>query len=206
VLAANLETAVNAFWDARPTAGDRVVVIGAGVVGLLVAWLCRQVPGARVTAVDPDDSRRAAAQGLGVPFATRPPAGADADLVVHASGTSDGLSAALAAAGVEGTVLELSWYGSRAVAAPLGEAFHSRRLTLRSSQVGRIPPARAPRWTYARRMALALELLKDPALDLLISGESEFDALPDVMARLARDGAGVLCHRVRYPYPQRSQT
>ena len=121
--------------------------------------------------------------------------------MVHASGQPDGLAAALDVAGVEATVLELSWYGSRPVPVPLGEAFHSRRLTLRSSQVGRIPTERAPRWSYARRMALALGLLKDPVLDGLITGESSFDALPEVMAELARDGHGVLCHRIRYPKP-----
>lgn len=201
VLAANLETAVNAVWDARPTVGDRVLVIGAGVVGLLVAWLCRQVPGTRVTAVDPDRSRAAAAAGLDVELAERVPAAAEADLVVHASGRPEGLAAALEAAALEATVLELSWYGDRAVPVALGEAFHSRRITLKSSQVGRIPPAQAPRWTHGRRMALVLELLREPQLDLLITGESDFAALPEVMARLANDGRGVLCHRIRYPQP-----
>lgn len=199
VLASNLETAVNAVWDARPTAGDRVLVIGAGVVGLLVAWLCRQVPGTRVTAVDPDRSRAAAAAGLGVELVERAPADARADLVVHASGRPEGLAAALEAAALEATVLELSWYGDRVVPVALGEAFHSRRITLKSSQVGRIPPERAPRWTPKRRMALALELLRAPQLDLLITGESDFAALPEVMAGLAHDGHGVLCHRIRYP-------
>jgi 2-desacetyl-2-hydroxyethyl bacteriochlorophyllide A dehydrogenase len=198
VLAANMETAVNAVWDAGPTAGDTIVVIGAGVVGLLVAWLCSRTAGARVTVVDPDASRAAVAEGLGLAFATAAPAGAEADLVVHASGQPEGLAAALDVAGVEATVVELSWYGTRSVALPLGEAFHSRRLTLRSSQVGRIAPERAPRWTHGRRLALALELLRDPRLDLLITGESQFEALPEVMARLARDSAGVLCHRIRY--------
>jgi threonine dehydrogenase-like Zn-dependent dehydrogenase len=198
VLAANMETAVNAVWDAAPMAGDTIVVIGGGVVGLLVAFLCARTPGARVTVVDPDRSRAPVAEGLGFAFAERAPAGAEADLVVHASGRPEGLAAALEIAGVEATIVELSWYGTRAVPLLLGEAFHSRRLTLRSSQVGRIPPARAPRWTHHRRMALALELLRDPRLDLLVTGESRFDELPAVMDRLARDAAGVLCHRIRY--------
>ena len=201
VLAANMETAVNALWDARPSVGDRVVVIGGGVVGMLAGWLCGQVPGTRVTLVDPDRSREPVATGLGLAYASEPPAGADADLVVHASGAPAGLAAALSVAGVEATVLELSWYGSRSVPLPLGEAFHSRRLTIRSSQVGRMPPERAPRWTYADRLRVALELLGDARLDLLVTGESDFDQLPETMARLAQDGAGVLCHRVRYPRP-----
>jgi threonine dehydrogenase-like Zn-dependent dehydrogenase len=198
VLAANMETAVNGVWDARPGPGDRVVVVGGGVVGCLVARLCGALPGARVTLVDPDTSRAPVAEALGVAWAPEPPADADADLVVHASGHPDGLVDALAAAGPGATVLELSWFGSRDVTLPLGEAFHSRRLTIRSSQVVRIPPDRTPRWTHARRMALALELLADPALDVLITGECAFDELPATMARLAADGAGTLCHRVRY--------
>ena len=199
VLAANMETAVNIAWDAGPVPGDRVVVIGAGVVGLLAAWLCRQVPAAAVTVVDVNPSRATAARALGLAFAVNAPATGDADLVIHASGHPDGLRAALASAGVEGTVVEASWYGAQPVPLPLGEAFHARRLTIRSSQVGRIPPARAPRWSHGRRLRLALELLRAGALDALISGESEFTDLPAVLARLSRDPRAALCHRVRYP-------
>ena len=199
VLAANMETAVNIAWDARPAPGDRIVVIGAGVVGLLAAWLCRQVPAAAVTVVDVNPARETAARALGLAFASQPPAGGDADLVIHASGHPDGLRAALESAGVEGTIVEASWYGSRSVPLPLGEAFHARRLTIRSSQVGRIPPARASRWSHARRLRLALELLRAGALDALISGESDFAELPGVLARLSRDPAAALCHRIRYP-------
>ena len=199
VLAANMETAVNALWDARPAVGDRIVVVGAGVVGLLVAWLCRGVPGASVSVVDVDPSREPVARELGLAFLDRPPHEAGADLVVHASGNPEGLASALSIAGEEAEVVELSWYGQRPVALPLGEAFHSRRLTVRSSQVGRVPPRRAPRWSRERRLDLALGLLREPLLDLLISGESDFEELPDVMERLSRDGGGVLCHRIRYP-------
>ena len=201
VLGANMETALNAVWDARPSVGDRIVVIGAGVVGLLVAWLCRQIPAARVSVVDVDPSREEVARALELDFADRAPAGADADVVFHASGNPDGLEAALSVAGVESTVIELSWYGTRSVPLPLGEAFHSRRLTLRSSQVGRIPADRAARWDHSRRLAVALGLLRDERLDILISGESEFEGLPEVMGRLAEDGRGVLCHRIRYAQP-----
>jgi 2-desacetyl-2-hydroxyethyl bacteriochlorophyllide A dehydrogenase len=199
VLAANVETALNAVWDARPSAGDRIVVVGGGVVGLLVAWLCRQIPATQVTLVDVDPSRADVAEGLGLEFVLGVPDGADADFVFHASGNPEGLVAALGAAGVEATVVELSWYGTRSVPLPLGEAFHSRRLTLRSSQVGRIPLDRAARWDHARRLDVALDLLRDERLDLLISGESDFEELPEVMARLAEDRPGPLCHRIRYP-------
>lgn len=198
VLAANMETALNALWDGRPAAGDRVVVVGAGVVGLLVAGLCTRLTGCEVLAYDVDAGRADVAAALGVRFMTEPPVGADADLIFHASGHEDGLRTALDAAGVEATIIELSWYGTRMVSLPLGEAFHSRRLTIKSSQVGRIPPHQAPRWTHRRRLAKALELLLDPSLDTLISGESDFRTLPETMAKLSSDPAGALCHRIRY--------
>ncbi len=198
VLAANMETAVNVMWDARPAVGDRVVVVGGGVVGLLCARLCRGVPGVALTLVDPNPARAPVAEALEVPFRTTAPDGADADLVIHASGHPDGLTAALAVAGVEGTIVEASWYGDRPVPLPLGEAFHARRLTVRSSQVGRLPPARTPRWDHARRLALAMTFLDDPRLDALITGEDRFEELPAVMARVSRAPGDTLCHRIRY--------
>jgi len=200
VLAANMETAVNVLWDARPLVGDRIVVIGAGVVGLLVAWLCGKIPGAAVTVVDINPAREVIAQELGLSFRTEAPPHANADLVIHASGQAEGLASALATAGIEATIVEASWYGTRPVVLPLGEDFHSRRLTLRSSQVGRLPPDRASRWNPQRRMTLALDLLRDPQLDTLISAESAFEDLPDVLARLSHDPAGALCHRIRYTH------
>jgi len=198
VLAANMETAVNALWDGAPRVGDRVAVVGGGVVGLLVAWLASRLPGAQVQLVDINPSRAAVAQALGIPFAGPAQANADADLVIHASGHPDGLATALGLAAFEATVLEMSWYGARAVAAPLGEAFHSRRLTLRSSQVGHIATAQRARWSHARRMALALALLREPALDALVSDAAPFDALPAVLARLAGGAPEVLCQRIDY--------
>lgn len=198
VLAANMETAVNVVWDARPVAGDRIIVVGAGVVGLLVAWLCRHTAGTTVTIVDINPLRERTATALGVPFSTTIPDAADADLIVHASGQPEGLANALAAAGLESTIVDASWYGSRLATLPLGEAFHSRRLTIKSSQVGRVPPDRASRWTSKRRLALALSLLGDSCLDALISGESAFEDLPSALAAVCRDPGPVLCHRIRY--------
>lgn len=198
VLAANLETAINGVWDAQPSVGDQVVVIGAGVVGCLVAWLVGRMPGTDVTLIDVRQKRSDVADRLGVGFAIPDFAPTDADVVVHASGSPEGLALGLRLAAFEATVLELSWYGDRTVTLPLGEAFHARRLTLRSSQVGQVATPQRPRWSHRRRMALALNLLKDPVLDILFSGESAFDELPSVMPTLALGDRDVLCHRIRY--------
>jgi NADPH:quinone reductase-like Zn-dependent oxidoreductase len=197
-LAANMETAVNGIWDGAPGPGDRIAVIGAGVVGCLVAALAAKMPGADVELIDVDPNREPIAAALGCRFATSENASPEADLVIHASGSPAGLAAALQIAGFEATVLEMSWYGSRTVPLLLGGPFHSRRLSLRSSQVGAVPPGRSPRWSHRRRLTLALSLLRDPAFDKLLSGETEFSALPDLMPRLAASSAGVLGHTLRY--------
>lgn len=197
-LAANIETAVNALWDAAPGLGDRIAVIGAGVVGCLTAALAARLPGVVVELIDVDPRRETVATALGCRFATPPSARTEADLVIHASGTPEGLATALTIAGFEATVLEMSWYGTRIVPLPLGGAFHSRRLTLRSSQVGALPAVRRGRWSRRRRLELALSLLRNPIFDLLLSGESEFAHLPELMPRLATSPTGVLCHTLRY--------
>ncbi|WP_439946873.1 zinc-dependent alcohol dehydrogenase [Streptomyces sp. BBFR109] len=198
VLAGTVETAVNALWDAAPLVGDRIAVVGGGMVGCSVAALLARFPGVRVQLVDADPARAAVAEALGVGFATPGDALDGCDLVVHASATEQGLARSLELLTAEGTVLELSWYGDRTVSLPLGEAFHSRRLVIRSSQVGTVSPARRGNRGYADRLALALDLLADPTLDALITGECAFEELPEVMPRLASGAIPALCHRVRY--------
>ncbi|GAA4057274.1 zinc-binding alcohol dehydrogenase [Streptomyces shaanxiensis] len=198
VLAGTVETAVNALWDAAPLVGDRIAVVGGGMVGCSVAALLARFPGVRLQLVDADPRRAAVAEALGIGFASPEKALGDCDLVVHASATEQGLTRSLELLTAEGTVLELSWYGDRQVALPLGEAFHSRRLVIRSSQVGTVSPARRASRTYADRLALALELLADPALDALITGESAFAELPELMPKLTSGEIPALCHRVRY--------
>ncbi|MFF3985962.1 zinc-binding alcohol dehydrogenase [Streptomyces sp. NPDC001797] len=198
VLAGTVETAVNALWDAAPLLGDRIAVIGGGMVGCSVAALLARFPGVRLQLVDADPARAKTAEALGVDFAAPGDALGECDLVVHASATEQGLTRALELLAPEGTVLDLSWYGDRRIALPLGEAFHSRRLTVRSSQVGTVSPAARAGRTYADRLTLALDLLADPALDALITGESAFEELPEVLPRLASGELPALCHRVRY--------
>jgi threonine dehydrogenase-like Zn-dependent dehydrogenase len=198
VLAGTVETAVNALWDAAPLLGDRVTVVGAGMVGCCVAALLARFPGARVQLVDTDPGRAAVAGMLGVEFAQPADAAEGRDLVVHASTTSAGLQRSLDLLATDGTVIELSWYGDKAVSLSLGGSFHTRRLSIRGSQVGLVSPARRASRTPADRLALALDLLRDPAFDALITGESRFEQLPEVLADLAAGTLPALCHLITY--------
>ncbi|TDT95473.1 hypothetical protein EDD99_7304 [Streptomyces sp. 846.5] len=198
VLAGAVETALNALWDAPPRIGDRIAVVGGGMVGCSVAALLARFPGVRAQLVDIDEGRAETAAVLGVPFVRPADADTGCDLVFHASGTEQGLRRSLELLAPEGTVVDLSWYGDQPVTLPLGEYFHSGRLTLRSSQVGAVPPDRRARFTTSARLALALDLLRDPRFDTLITSESEFEELPQVMAEIAGGRRPGLCHRVRY--------
>jgi threonine dehydrogenase-like Zn-dependent dehydrogenase len=198
VLAANMETALNALWDSGAGPGDRILVVGAGVVGLLVGYLAARMPGTEVMMVDIDLSRSAPARQLGCAFQKPLDAAVEADVVFHASATAPGLACALACAGAEATIVEMSWYGDAPVTAPLGLDFHSRRLQLVSSQVGQVAPSRRPRWTHRRRLEKALSLLADDRLDALITEEVAFADLAGALPRLLAPGAGGLAAAVHY--------
>jgi 2-desacetyl-2-hydroxyethyl bacteriochlorophyllide A dehydrogenase len=198
VLAGTVETAVNALWDAAPLVGDRVTVVGAGMVGCCVARLLRRFPGIRVALVDVDPAREETAAALDVEFALPDEADGGRDLVFHTSGTSAGLQRSLELLTSEGTVVDLSWYGDEQVHLSLGGAFHSGRLAIRSSQVGMVAPARRGSRTPADRLGLALDLLRDPAFDAILTGSSPFTELPQVMARLAEGELPALCHTITY--------
>jgi len=199
VLAANMETALNAVWDAAPGPADRIAVVGAGVVGSLVAYLCGRFPAAEVTLVDINPARAELAKTLGVGFARPESAKGHCDLVVHASGNPAGLGTALALAGEEATVLEMSWYGDAPVTAPLGGPFHSRRLRLISSQVGQIAPSHRPRWSHGRRLAAALALLTDARLDALLAPPVLFQDLAQRLPEILDARNGILCQLIAYP-------
>ena len=198
VLAANLETAVNGIWDAAPRVGDRIAVVGAGTVGCLVAWLACGLRGAEVELIDIDPRKARAATALGVPFAAPDRAAREVDLAIDASGAGAGLQLALELGGFEAKIVALSWFGSDPVSLPLGEAFHSKRLRLIASQVAHIAGSQRSRWDHARRMDLVMRLLASDELDALITGESPFAELPDVMAKIAGGDDGSLCHRISY--------
>ena len=201
-LAANMETALNALWDSGAGPVDKIVVIGAGVVGLLVAALCAGLPGADVTVVDIHPSRGKIAASLGAKFVAAADFAAlgeqDADIVFHASASAQGLALALGCAGLEAKIVEMSWYGDAAVAAPLGGAFHAKRLRLISSQVGQVSPSRRPRWNFARRLDKALELLADARFDALITDEVAFEDAPRELPRILAPGAKGLATALRY--------
>jgi NADPH:quinone reductase-like Zn-dependent oxidoreductase len=199
VLAANMETALNAVWDAAAGPGDRVAVVGGGVVGSLVAWLCGRMPGTQTTLVDIEPARAGIARTLGVGFALPAGAPTECDVVFHTSGSSDGLATALRLAGDEATVVEMSWYGAGETAVALGGAFHSRRLRLVSSQVGRVAPSHRTRWTHRRRLAAALDLLADPALDVLLAPSVPFHELPLRLPAILGPASGGLCPLIHYP-------
>jgi NADPH:quinone reductase-like Zn-dependent oxidoreductase len=199
VLAANMETALNALWDGAPGPADRIAIVGGGVVGLLVAYLCGRLPGADVTLVDILPGRAGLARAIGARFAAPEAAPRDCDLVFHASGKGEGLRLALTLAGEEASIIELSWHGSADVSVPLGETFHSRRLRLISSQVGKVAPSRRPRWSRERRLAAALALLKAPALDALLAPPVCFTELPAKLAAVFDPNAELVCQVIRYP-------
>lgn len=198
VLAANMETALNILWDAAPLAGERAMVVGAGIVGLLTAFLLARLPALELTVIDRDPGRRAAAAALGLPFATPEEAKAGQELIVHASGNPAGLAFALDRAAPEARILEASWYGEAPSTLPLGGAFHSQRLSIIGTQVGQIGGAMRGRRSYAQRLAAAIALLDDPRLDALLDGPTRFDDLPAAMPAILGT-PGALCHVVTYP-------
>lgn len=197
VLAANMETALNIIWDAHILPGDRVVVFGAGVVGALVAFIATRIIGTDVVLVDHNTARRTLAEKLGVAFVESGTLDGEFDVLINASAAAEALAAALDHAAFEARIVEASWYGDNQVTLPLGSAFHSRRLSLISSQVGALPPERRGRWSFARRLSKALELLNDDRLDALISGETAFENIVAAYPKIIADPA-TLCHRIRY--------
>ena len=196
VLAGAVETAVNVLWDAAPLVGDRITVVGAGMIGFAVALVARGIPGVDVMVVDVDRSKAAVCERLGVRYAHPGVAAAERDLVVDASGSEGGLQFALEAVATEGEIIVASWFGDRPVRLELGRDFHSRRLTIRSSQVGMVSPRRRGSRTTTDRLALALRLLRDPAFDALLTDDSSWRDLPAVMAAVSDGSSPGLCHTI----------
>ncbi|MGI9523541.1 MAG: zinc-dependent alcohol dehydrogenase [Hyphomicrobiaceae bacterium] len=185
-LAANMETALNALWDAGVQPGSDIAVVGGGVVGLLTAHLAARMPGVIVTLVDNNPLRSAIAEDLGLRFVLPGDLPRDCDVVFHTSASGGGLDTAIACAGIEATVLEMSWYGDRAISAHLGGPLHSKRLRLVASQVGRVAPTMRSRWSLRRRLDKAISLLDDSRLDCIVASDLPFanaaEMFPKVLA------------------------
>jgi threonine dehydrogenase-like Zn-dependent dehydrogenase len=199
VLAANMETALNATWDADPVPSGPIAVVGTGVVGALVGFLCARVKGAGVTLIDINPKREELARALGLKFATPDDVSPDCALVVHTSGDPRGLATAIDIADDEATVLEMSWYGEGTVPVPLGGAFHSRRLKIVSSQVGRVAPSRRATTSHRQRLEQAIALLADARLDALLTPAVPFHELPERLPDILSPKSGVLCQLIAYP-------
>jgi 2-desacetyl-2-hydroxyethyl bacteriochlorophyllide A dehydrogenase len=197
VLAANMETALNITWDAGIQPGDRVTVFGAGVIGLLVAYLASRIIGTEVVISDIEPERAGPAEALGLRFSSAGHLPHDCDVLINASASADALATALDHAGLEARIVEASWYGEKHVEIPLGGAFHAKRLSIVSSQVASLPPGRRARWDTRRRMGKALQLLADDRLDHLISGETPFETIAADYAEII-GSAATLCHRIKY--------
>ncbi len=192
VLAANLETAINVVWDARVALGDRVVVLGGGIVGLLCGYVARAGGARHVSLVEPSATRRQVALALGfdeVSSPLDPLATADADVVIEATGQPSSLDAAISRARFEGVIALASFYGLRTASVSLGAEFHRRRLSLLASQVSHLPAARLAGWTFERRFELVTQLLREHALDALLGAPVPFAEAPAVYEEMARDPA-----------------
>jgi 2-desacetyl-2-hydroxyethyl bacteriochlorophyllide A dehydrogenase len=209
IFAANVETAVNALLDAAPRLGERVVVIGQGVVGLLITRLARRAGASLIVTSDLYEKRRVLSRSAGADIAIDPSSedlrervsaltgGLGADVVIEASGEPRALDGAIKAAAHEGRVVVVSWYGTKRADLALGGDFHRKRLTLKSSQVSNLEPSLIPRWTILRRRELAASYLNELSLNELISDVYPFDRAaeayrkidehPDEVVQLALD-------------------
>ncbi|MGB3763440.1 MAG: zinc-binding alcohol dehydrogenase [Ornithinimicrobium sp.] len=206
VLAGVVETAINVVWDATPRWGERIAVLGCGLVGASVCALLRDFPLARLVVVDPQPRSVALAARLGIESLTPEQVTAEFDTVVHCSGTQDGLALGLSLLAFEGQLVETSWFGQHSPVVPLGAEFHSRRLTIRASQVSTVAPSMRERRTRRDRMAAALAELRDPFYDSLLTGSTTLADLPETMAGIASGHMPGWCQVVDYPTATRNDT
>ena len=198
-MAGNMETALNAVWDSGLSAGDRVAVVGAGIVGLLTGFLCAQMPGAEVSILDVNPDRVALGCEMGLNICLPDAAPNNCDVVFHTSVNEAGLATAIGCAGVESTIVEMSWYGDKSVNVGLGGAVHSKRLRFISSQVGMVSTQHRARWTYRRRLEKAVSLLDNEALDLLVRKDVNFTDAPGLLPAILDASNTDLPPLIKYP-------
>jgi NADPH:quinone reductase-like Zn-dependent oxidoreductase len=197
-LAANMETALNAHWDAGTQPGDNVLIVGAGVVGLLVAHLAQRMAGTNVTITDIDAGKSEICAALGLTFKMPDSLPKDNRIVFHTSATGAGLETALNASAFEGRIVELSWYGARTATVRLGGAFHSQRLSIISSQVGHVAPSQRANVSHRQRLTKAIAMLDDERLDRLVTDEIDFDNAPAALPQIFASQSAGPCPIIRY--------
>lgn len=199
ILAANMETALNALWDAVPRPGVRCLVVGAGIVGWLITCLLSRRSDLSVLLTDVAPETGALSSDLNVRFAVPADVPREAfDIAFHCAASPSGLQTAIDALAFEGRVIELSWYGDRPVEVALGGNFHANRLQIVCSQVGHVAPARRASTSHRDRLARALAALEDDRLDRLITGDVHFRDLPAALPALLSDGAPGIATRILY--------
>ncbi|WNJ16800.1 zinc-binding alcohol dehydrogenase [Pontibacter sp. G13] len=198
-LASNLETAVNAIWDSGMSTGDKILVVGFGIIGSLVARLASLFPGTEVYVAETQRKRRMMAEQMGFFLLGDHDSEVEFDCAFHCTGASGGLQTAIDQVGYEGVIVELSWYGTRGIEVNLGGDFHSKRKKIISSQVSNLPADRQGRWGFRRRKETVFELLKDPVFDAHITREIPFEELPDFFQRLRQGEIHELACCVSYP-------
>ncbi|MEM9671559.1 MAG: zinc-binding alcohol dehydrogenase [Bacteroidota bacterium] len=196
VLASNLETALNAVWDSHLSAGDRVLVVGMGLIGSLVALLASQFPATQIRVAETDPTRQSLAREQG--FSLYDPSDTPFDVAFHSSGSSTGLQTAIDAVGYEGQVIELSWYGTRSAEVKLGGSFHQQRKQIISSQVSQLPAHRQARWDYRRRKQTVLDLLQDDGWDDFLTATVDFTDVPALFDQLRLGDRSQLSWTLRY--------
>ena len=199
ILAANMETALNAIWDAELRPGQRCLVVGAGMVGSLITCLLSRRADVSVLLTDVATETGALSNDLNVRFCVPDdvPKGAF-DVAFHCAAAESGLQTAVDSLAFEGRVIELSWYGDRPVSVRLGGNFHANRLQIISSQVGHVALARRASTTHRDRLGLALAALADDRLDALITNKAQFRDLPAALPDLLSDGAPGIATRIVY--------
>lgn len=202
VLSANMETALNAVWDAEISGTSNHMVIGAGVVGLLTAFVLKSLSGHSPILIDINTAKKPIAEKLGLAFHTPDEIAqknlAEMERLFNTSASEKGLQLAIEQSGFEAKILEMSWYGDKAVNLRLGGEFHSKRLQIISSQVGHIAPAKRETHGYSDRMQEAMKLLSDDKLDALLEPEIMFEALPDHLHDIFNKNSSALCQLVKY--------
>jgi threonine dehydrogenase-like Zn-dependent dehydrogenase len=195
-LVANMETVVNAIWDANLTHNNSILIAGYGTVGALLARVCKTRFNAHVDFIERNEDRINALKMHGYQLASIEKY--NYDIAFNCSASNEALQYCIDHVDEEGSIIELSWYGDIKVTLSLGETFHSMRKKIISSQVSNIPKSKRAEWNYEKRKQLAFEYLKDPFFDYLITDEIPFEETPHFFERLRNDNLNGIGYCIKY--------